>query len=331
MRYSTTVNQLCKNDAAEHSGDTSHDAPPLHSHITSEPIPLPSSSTPAMSEINCGPTAYQETVASEAAESNTESTKFGNSEITNTDDLNTVPREAVNAVLGIEAKNAEAGEANNTRFDNKTVNKVSGKVRQPEAENEEQCDRRGEVAAGGTTAVEDRDEEDQPGAVDVVPVEERGVEETMDPSETPDNLSAALRAIKGNGTFATSGHFSSTPNPALSINGIGVIGLPLCNRDAEIIIAVGTQAPFGNGERTVVDKDVRDTWELQPNQLQFLNPAWNDWIEKEVMVKAANDLRVADPAQTVKCELHKLLLYKEGGHFLPHKEYVYRSKMLIRY
>lgn len=48
-------------------------------------------------------------------------------------------------------------------------------------------------------------------------------------------------------------------------------------------------------------------------------------------MKAVNDLGVADQAQTVKFELYKLLLYKEGRHILPHKEYVYRSEMLIRY
>lgn len=80
------------------------------------------------------------------------------------------------------------------------------------------------VAVGGTIAVKGRDEENQ------VLVVEGEKEETMDPSEVSDNLSAVLQAIKGNGTFATSGHFSSTPNPALSINGTGVIGPPLSIR-----------------------------------------------------------------------------------------------------
>lgn len=103
--HSTIVDQSCKNDAAEHSDDTSRDAPP------SQPPTSKPSSTAAMSESNCGPTAYQETVASEAAKANTESTKFGNPEITNTGDLNTIPRKTVNAVFEIEAKNAEAREA----------------------------------------------------------------------------------------------------------------------------------------------------------------------------------------------------------------------------
>lgn len=302
-------------------------------------------------EINRRPTPYQEIVASEAAKADTESTEFGSSGIKNTENLNPVPIEAqvkgsetANAAFEIETKNAEASdtEVNSAELESETANKVPGEIRPPEVENrEERRDERranegrdqeeGGITAGGINLeaiFKKVSNEGNQGAVEVGTEEE---EETMDPSEISGNLSAALQAIKDNGTFATSGYFSSAPNPALSINGIGMIGLPLSNRDAETIIAAGIQAPFGHGERTVVNKDVRDTWELQPDQLQFLNPAWKDWIERVVMVKVANDLGIADSAQTAKCELHKLLLYKEGGHFLPHKEYVNCSEILIKY
>lgn len=266
----------------------------------------------------------------------------GSSETTDTEGLNTAPREAqvrspgvANATLEIEAKDTET---NNAEFDNEGANKARNEVGQHEVETrEEKGDERrtdeeqyqgwrGEIMTGGVrptdeivAAEEEGGKVEQEKAVEAGGGEEE-VEETMDPSEILDNLSVALQAIKDSGTFATSGHFPSAPNPVLSIDGIGIVGLPLSSRDAEIIIAAATQAPFGHGERTVVNTDVRDTWELQPNQVRFLNPAWKDWIEKEVMAKAANDLGIANSAQTVKCELHKLLLHKEGGHFLPHKE-----------
>lgn len=299
-------------------------------------------------EINRGPTPYQEIVASETAKADTESTEFRNPGTKNTENLNPDPidaqvkgSETANAVFEIETKNAKASdtEVNSAEFESETADKVPDEIKQPDVENREE--RRDERRANegrdqGITAGGIKQEaiftkvsnEGNQRAVEVGTEEE---EETMDPSEISGNLSAALQAIKDNGTFATSGHFSSAPNPALSINGIGMIGLPLSDRDAEIIIAAGIQAPFGHGERTVVNKDVRDTWELQPDQLQFLNPAWKDWIERVVMVKVANDLGIADSAQTAKCELHKLLLYKEGGHFLPHKEYVNCSEILVKY
>lgn len=145
-------------------------------------------------------------------------------------------------------------------------------------------------------------------------------EEMSDPSDIWEQLETCLGSIEDSGTFATSGVFPTAPIPVLSIEGIGIVGLPLSSRDAEAIVAVAAQAPFGHGERTVVDTNVRDTWELRPNQVQFLNPLWQNFIEEEVLVKAASDLGVSNAAQTVRCELHKVLLYKEGGHFLPHKE-----------
>ena len=41
-----------------------------------------------------------------------------------------------------------------------------------------------------------------------------------------------------------------------------MIGLPLGAREAQAIISICEQAPFGKGERTVVDTEVRDTWQL---------------------------------------------------------------------
>lgn len=64
------------------------------------------------------------------------------------------------------------------------------------------------------------------------------------------------------GSFAFRRAYPAAPNPALSIAGLGTIGLPLSIRDAAAIKACAEQAPFGMATRTVVDKSVRDTWEI---------------------------------------------------------------------
>lgn len=53
------------------------------------------------------------------------------------------------------------------------------------------------------------------------------------------------------------------PNPYLRI-GVNpdTIGLPLSKVDAQKIIDASHQAPFGRGTETLVDKAVRNTWEL---------------------------------------------------------------------
>ena len=56
--------------------------------------------------------------------------------------------------------------------------------------------------------------------------------------------------------------YEDAPNPVLRLQNVGSVGLPLSDRDADIIKAHAIQAPFGKGERTLVDKSVRDTWEM---------------------------------------------------------------------
>ena len=78
-------------------------------------------------------------------------------------------------------------------------------------------------------------------------------------------------ALSGASEFKGSYGYSKTedaPNPGLHIDKLGTIGLPLGIRDAKAIISIAEQAPFGMGERTVVDTEVRDTWQLDGSQVR---------------------------------------------------------------
>lgn len=74
------------------------------------------------------------------------------------------------------------------------------------------------------------------------------------------------RCLSSNRDFSAAFSFERTfeeaPNPALRLENLGVIGLPLSERDADAIKAHAKLAPFGMGERTIVKKSVRDTWEM---------------------------------------------------------------------
>lgn len=45
------------------------------------------------------------------------------------------------------------------------------------------------------------------------------------------------------------------------------MGIPLGTHEAEIIKSYAEQAPFGMGERTVIDRNVRDTWEIDAKKV----------------------------------------------------------------
>lgn len=68
--------------------------------------------------------------------------------------------------------------------------------------------------------------------------------------------------INFKGDFSFKKTYEDAPNPTLSLSGMGLVGLPLSVRDAEAIKTNCIQAPFGKGDKTLVDKTVRDTWEM---------------------------------------------------------------------
>lgn len=79
------------------------------------------------------------------------------------------------------------------------------------------------------------------------------------------------------------------------------------------IAGCATQAPFGHGERTVVDKKVRDTFEIEPSRVRFTNPLWEPFITQTVAKAAWTKLGVAPQKTLPRCELYKLLLYQTGS------------------
>ncbi len=127
-----------------------------------------------------------------------------------------------------------------------------------------------------------------------------------------------LEAI-GDGFFATSGVIPVAMNPGLSLKGLGRVGLPLSDRDANDIAKIGRQAPFGKGTEKFVDESVRKTWEIDPTQVEFRNPQWQKTLQYAV-TKTVEQLGVLGGESSVRADLHKLLLYEEGGFFKTHRD-----------
>ncbi|KZS92666.1 hypothetical protein SISNIDRAFT_412158, partial [Sistotremastrum niveocremeum HHB9708] len=119
------------------------------------------------------------------------------------------------------------------------------------------------------------------------------------------------------GSFASSHTYKDAPNPGLFINGLGGVGLPLSERDASDLIAQASQAPFGQGERTIIDKEVRDTWEIDGANVNFENPLWHQWLQYKVLSEVQEALALTCGASL---ELYKLLIYEAGSHFLAHQD-----------
>lgn len=128
-------------------------------------------------------------------------------------------------------------------------------------------------------------------------------------------LKALLETLKGSACFAASG---TLPPPVLGLEvaGIGPIGLPVSPEDARRLIAVSEQAPYGRGEATIVDTDVRRVRQIEADRVKIRNPGWEQELAGIVdAVKSAFGVR-----RKVRHELYKLLVYEEGSFFVAHRD-----------
>ena len=149
-------------------------------------------------------------------------------------------------------------------------------------------------------------------------VEDEYYEEEDEPDEEAfkQNLQDCLDHVMHPGTFSSSTTTGVYINPGLRIGSIGTISLPLSVRDAQAIAAICKQSPFGKGDETVVNENVRKTWELDADEFTCGNPAWQAYLN-QLSKQATQNLgvEVAASAQT-----YKLLLYEEGAFFKPHRD-----------
>lgn len=137
-------------------------------------------------------------------------------------------------------------------------------------------------------------------------------------------LSQCLEETHGKctGSFAHKGDLPSAPNPGLFVRGLGIVGLPLSEREAVELKKACHQAPFGKGSETIVDTNVRNTWELNADQLELQNKAWQTTLD-HILEQVVKGLGVAGGSGGIKAELYKLLLYDEGAFFDSHTEYIH--------
>ncbi|MEM9157157.1 MAG: hypothetical protein AAGB13_19320 [Cyanobacteria bacterium P01_F01_bin.33] len=75
------------------------------------------------------------------------------------------------------------------------------------------------------------------------------------------------------------------------------------------------RAPFGRCDVTVVDTDVRRTWQLASDQVQIGGNHWQQTLD-HILGKVANGLGMTD---SIEAEFYKLLIYDEGGFFVTHR------------
>jgi hypothetical protein len=95
---------------------------------------------------------------------------------------------------------------------------------------------------------------------------------------------------------------------------------PLSEADAAKLAAAGTDAPFGRGTETLLDKSVRSCRQLNPDQFEIKNKVWNDFFSDSTKCATLEGIRkeLAPNTSKISAQLYKMLIYPEGGFFSPH-------------
>ncbi|MFN0052207.1 MAG: 2OG-Fe(II) oxygenase [Planctomycetales bacterium] len=137
----------------------------------------------------------------------------------------------------------------------------------------------------------------------------------MSGSATIRNLAEGVAESARRAKFCVGGDLGLI-DPGLEIEGVPPIKFPLSPRQANLILRQCQIAPFGKGTQTLVDKKVRNTLELDPARFRLCE-AWQGEVER-VTRQAAEALGL--PADRLEARLYKLLLYKQGGFFVPHRD-----------
>jgi len=104
--------------------------------------------------------------------------------------------------------------------------------------------------------------------------------------------------------------------PGLTVAGVGEIALPVSTADAQSLIKHSNQAPYGRGEATIVDTDVRRVWQLEPDEFRLENPKWQSFV-RDVAASVKSEFGIK---QEVTADLYKLLVYEKGSFFVPHRD-----------
>lgn len=104
---------------------------------------------------------------------------------------------------------------------------------------------------------------------------------------------------------------------SLSIDSVGEVTFPIGAKMAKSLIVEAEPARYGHKERTLLDRKVRDTWEIPKNRIQT-NPAWDGQLN-QALKRIQTDLNLPEDG-ALTADLHNLLIYMPGQFFKAHQD-----------
>ena len=103
----------------------------------------------------------------------------------------------------------------------------------------------------------------------------------------------------------------------ITIDGLGILPLPVTPLVATAVKAACKVAPFGKGFETVVDTSVRQAYQIDSTKVTLSKA-----LKQEVNGMVAECMEIMGVQGKVEAVFYKLLFYETGGHFDWHRDTV---------
>lgn len=127
-----------------------------------------------------------------------------------------------------------------------------------------------------------------------------------------------LKTVEQQGTFCAIQE-ATLDQLSLSVEGFGKLSLPLSVSDAKKLIDLSQPAQFGWRDQTILDKKIRNAWEIKKARIKINNRQWNRALNP-LLASFKLLLGLSNSEANLTAELHNLLIYEKGQFFHPHQD-----------
>lgn len=131
------------------------------------------------------------------------------------------------------------------------------------------------------------------------------------------DIATTLAALERPGSFAVR-RSVDTADLHLEVRGVGPVTLPVAPAVARKLCTVAQPARYGLRQQTLLDRQVRDTWEVARSRVRIDARRWNRRLQPE-LERIRRALGLPDGCE-LRAELHNLLIYEPGQFFTAHQD-----------
>ena len=129
-------------------------------------------------------------------------------------------------------------------------------------------------------------------------------------------LEEAIQAVDRPSDFCAHGRLTAQL-PLLEVKGVGAISFPVPAAQVRELLRVADRAPYGRGAETVLDRSVRDSWQIDAANFTLGGRGWESTFG-EILDRVSDGLGC--PRDRLEAKPYKLLIYEPGGFFAEHRD-----------